>query len=255
MGITTQGYGWLPDLPDFRDLKYALGVTGADVSPALPKAQDLRPLGLLPPVYDQGDLGSCTAHALASLFFFVDRKQTGMSFLPSRLFIYYNERKLENNVAHDSGAQLRTGIKTIVNTGACNEALWPYRPERFADEPDKICYISATKHKASVYRSVLQGQDIQRCLAEGYPVACGITVYESFEGPDVEKTGVLSMPRTTESPVGGHAILLVGYDETGFIAMNSWGAQWGQGGFFHIPYDYVYHPGLATDFWMVHSVA
>jgi C1A family cysteine protease len=94
------------------------------------------------------------------------------------------------------------------------------------------------------------------CLAEGYPFVFGFTVYESFEGVPIAKTGILNLPKKTEKVVGGHAVLAVGYDDTGarFIVRNSWGAHWGQKGYFTIPYSYLLNENLSDDFWTIRLV-
>ena len=254
---TNAYYGWRPSLPDKRDYKYTRGITGSVVPDVLPDRIDLSATGFLPPVFDQGDIGSCTSNALAALFFFVDKKQSGLSFLPSRLFIYYNERDMEGTVSSDAGAELRDGIKTIVTQGACLEYLWPYRVELFAHKPPDICYTDAARHESTVYRSVDQtAADIQGCLAEGFPIAIGITVYDSFESDLVARTGVVPMPAPTEDVQGGHAILMTGYDNISgvYTCMNSWNTDWGMNGFFTIPQAYIHDPDLAGDFWMIHNV-
>lgn len=249
-------YGWSPDSPDRRDLKYVPGVTGASLKAVLPTAVDLRDTGFLPPVFDQGSLGSCTANALAALFYFADRKSSVFAFMPSRLFIYYNERVIENTVTVDAGAELRDGIKTIVSQGSCLEALWPYEIGKFAEQPPSICYLDAKMHQATVYRRIVGIDDMRDCLAEGYPFVGGITVYDSFESDAVANSGSVPMPAANEGVLGGHAVLFVGYndDKQEFIGMNSWNVDWGQRGFFTIPYDYLDDSALADDFWMVHSV-
>ena len=106
--------GWLPDLPDQRDVLYAAPLT---IMKSLPPAVDLRPA--CPPVYDQGALGSCTANALSGAYEFDLIKQKKNDYTPSRLFVYYNERVLINTVNSDSGAYIRDGIKTMNNQGVC----------------------------------------------------------------------------------------------------------------------------------------
>src|ERR1043166_8872390 len=102
-------YGWLPDLPDVRDVVYA---APRPLIRKLPSKVDLSKL--CPPVYDQGQLGSCTANAIGAAFEFELRKQdTTKDFMPSRLFIYYNERVIEHTVNNDSGAMIRDGIKSV----------------------------------------------------------------------------------------------------------------------------------------------
>src|SRR5450759_909977 len=105
-------YGWLPDLPDQRDYFYAAPV---EMAGALPISIDLRPQ--CPPVYDQGQLGSCTANAIAGAIEFDRMKQKLADFVPSRLFIYYNERVIEGTVRSDSGAMIRDGIKSVASLG------------------------------------------------------------------------------------------------------------------------------------------
>src|SRR5262245_26808338 len=106
-------YGWIPDFPDHRDHLYAAPVVNLT---ALPPKVDLR--AQCPPVYDQGTLGSCTGNAIAGALQFDRLKQKlTPDFVPSRLFIYYNEREMEGTVDSDSGAQIRDGIKSVADLG------------------------------------------------------------------------------------------------------------------------------------------
>ena len=63
----------------------------------LPSSIDLR--NKCPPVYDQGQLGSCTANALVGAYQF-----DNLLFFGSRLFLYYNERVLDHDVNEDAGS-------------------------------------------------------------------------------------------------------------------------------------------------------
>src|SRR5215470_2102915 len=168
-------YGWVPDLPDARDYMYA---APQRVLTALPAKADLRPQ--CPPVVDQGALGSCTANAIANAHLFDQRKQKAtQSFLPSRLFIYYNERVMEGTVSSDSGAMIRDGIKSIANQGACPEKLWSYQINKFTKKPSAACYKEALKHQALSYSRVTQNlAQMKGCLASGFPFVFGFTVYE-----------------------------------------------------------------------------
>jgi|SRR5579871_3483688 len=244
-------YGWVPDLPDHRDRWYA-----APYRPEkLPQKVDLH--ALCPPVYDQGDLGSCTANAVAAALDF-ERKRQKLQFIsPSRLFIYYNERVIENSVASDSGAMLRDGIKTVAAQGACAEPLWPYIPDKFADPPPPGCYTAARQDRALSYSRVPQDPaQMKTCLASGYPFVFGFSVYESFESDEVAKTGKVPMPGPNETAIGGHAVLAVGYSDASqrFLVRNSWGASWGINGYFTIPYQYLSDSNLADDFWTIRLV-
>lgn len=245
-------YGWLRDRPDQRDLVYSAPPA---LLARLPRRADLR--GKLPPVYDQGDLGSCTAQALAAAYAFCLRKQRHRRFTPSRLFIYYNERAMEGTVRSDAGAQLRDGIKSLNAQGVCPEPLWPYAVARFAERPPEPCYQVALRHQALAYHRVLQDLDQMRgCLAAGFPFALGFTVYESFETPEMARSGEGRLPSPKERSLGGHAVLAVGYDDSHhrFLLRNSWGLRWGRQGYFSLPYAYLVNPDLAADFWTLRIV-
>jgi C1A family cysteine protease len=225
---------------------------------ALPPSFDLRPQ-CPQEVYDQGQLGSCTGNAIAGAIEFDQMKQQAVDiFTPSRLFIYYNERVIENTVNSDSGAQIRDGIKTVANQGACHETIWPYDIAKFRTKPNKAAVKDGAKHTAVLYQRLIQSLTQMRgCLAAGYPFVFGFTVYESFEGPDVAKTGIASYPASGEKVVGGHAVLAVGYDDASqrFIVRNSWGPKWGMKGYFTIPYNYLTTDNLSDDFWTIRLVA
>jgi C1A family cysteine protease len=245
-------YGWTPDIPDQRDFMYA---APARVQKNLPALVDLT--AKCPPVYDQGQLGSCTANAIAGAIEFDQRNERKSEFIPSRLFIYYNERMIEGTVGSDSGAQLRDGIKTVAAQGACHENLWPYDPAQFAQHPPAGCYSDAEAHKALLYLRLAPVMSSMRgCLASGYPFVFGFTVYESFESDAVAATGIVPMPQSDEAVIGGHAVVAIGYDDKAaqFIVRNSWGPDWGRKGYFRIPYTYLTQRSLASDFWTIQTV-
>lgn len=246
------GYGWVPDVPDRRDLLFSAPTA---VLATLPKQVSLRPG--CPEVYDQGQLGSCTANAIGAAFEFDQKKQNLTDFMPSRLFIYYNERAIEGTVDFDSGAMIRDGMKTINQLGVCSERDWAYDPAAFRDKPSVACYQDAAKHQALEYRSVLQDlHQLQGCLASGYPVVFGFSVYDSFESQAVARSGIVPLPRRGEKLRGGHAVLAVGYDDADqtFSVRNSWGTGWGEQGYGTMPYSYLTSTGLASDFWVLYTV-
>ena len=247
-------YGWIPDQPDQRDHLYS---APPQYLTALPSSTDLRKK--CPPVYDQGQLGSCTANAIAAAVEFDRMKQKLHDFVPSRLFIYYNERKIEGTVPTDSGAMIRDGIKSVAKQGVCFESgpqSWPYNIKNFAEEPPPPCYEAALKNQIVQYsRLVPTLTQLKGCLAHGFPFVFGFTVYESFEGADVAKTGIVPMPGADHA-IGGHAVMAVGYDDSQqrFIVRNSWGPAWGQQGYCLMPYAYLTDTNLADDFWTIRMV-
>ena len=257
-----RGYGWRPQLPDARDRLYAAKLTGP-----LPSECDLRPS--MPPVYDQGQLGSCTGNAIAAAMEY-ERERQGLSdFIPSRLFVYYNERALEGTVSSDSGAVIRDGIKVVNSDGVCPETLWPYDIGMFSVKPPKRCYVAAETDKAVQYEAIQTLGDLKDAIASNLSVVFGFTVYQSFESPAVAQSGVLPMPEPGEATVGGHAVVAVGYSDSKnqVIVRNSWGASWGDHGYFYMPYQYmtgskasvdsspINGAHLANDFWAIQLVS
>ncbi len=241
-------YGWLPDLPDQRDKYYA---AIAARPKKLPRSVDLR--SDCSAVENQGQLGSCTANALAGNLEFLEKKTTRTATDLSRLFIYYNERALEGTVSQDSGAMIRDGIKTLARQGVCPEADWPYVISKFSVKPAPACYREALGHQITSYHRIVSLQEMRMCLAEGFPFVFGFTVYESFESKAVAKTGRLNLPKPTERSLGGHAVMAAGYDDATnrFLVRNSWGKDWGIAGYFTMPYDYLANRNLSDDFWTI----
>ena len=265
--MSMRRYDWIPDLPDKRDRIYS-----AVVSPsALPAHVDLRPH--CSPVEDQGNLGSCTANAIAGAIEFLEEPAqlntsgVGEAMVAalrtvasppivdaSRLFIYYNERVIEHTVSQDAGAMIRDGVKSCAQTGWCNEKLWPYKIGLFAAHPPSAAYNDAAKRKISSYQRVADLNSMKSTLATGFPVIFGFTVYESFESQAVAATGVVPMPNLTKERVlGGHAVLCVGYDDPTqrIIVRNSWGESWAMAGYFTMPYAYITDKSLSDDFWTI----
>jgi C1A family cysteine protease len=212
----------------------------------LPSEVDIRKT--MPPIYDQGQLGSCTANALCAVMQYDD------NVLGSRLFLYYNERKLEHNIPDDVGASLSDGIKCLQNYGVCPETMYPYEVEKFADKPSQECYDEALKHKAIIVKNILQDvTSMKTSLYNGCPFVVGISVYESFESQEVMETGVVPMPSQGEKLLGGHAVVCIGYNDIDkvWIMRNSWGNKWGMQGNFTIPYLYLLDSSLASDLWNI----
>jgi len=256
--------GWVRDLPDPRDRIYSAPLGTLQ---ALPPAVDLQPEFA---IYDQGQMGSCTANALAGAVQY-DRLKNNQppDFVPSRLFIYYNERVIEGDPANDGGAQLRDGIKTLQQQGVCPETEWPYVDtpapyeggpfppgSRAATHPPQNCYDDAIQHVIVNYQRLNQNlSQLQGCLAAGFPFAFGFTVFDGWYDQDPHPA-VIPVPSQTDASVGGHAVLCVGYDNSTslFKIRNSWGPAEGDKGYFYMPYAYVTEPTLANDLWVINAV-
>ncbi len=251
--------GWLPDLPDARDFSYAAPLK---VMQALPAKTDLR--SKCPAVYNQGRLGSCTANALSGAFEIGQKIQGRPIWVPSRLFLYYNERVAIHTTSSDSGAFLRDGIKSLNKDGICKEAEWTYDDNpapgsKYSKKPPQSCYSHAVQNEIISYQRLVSSNinTLKGCLAEGYPFVFGFTVYESFRSPQLAKTGIMPMPDfSKEKVIGGHAIVAVGYDDSkqALLIRNSWGGSWGIGGYFYMPYAYATNGNLADDFWTIRTL-
>lgn len=244
-------YGWKRGLPRYGCAKYTAPMMAAP----LPKYVDLT--SQMPPVYNQGELGSCTANAAAALAEYLTMKDGYKVYTPSRLAIYYWERVIERTVHEDAGASLTSAAQVLARNGAPNENLWPYKIDKFAVAPPEKVVENGKLHVVTKPMQVKQNMnDIRACLAGGYPIMFGFVVYDSFESEEVAKTGMLAMPREDEQILGGHAVLAVGYDDhTQMVKLrNSWGPHWGWKGYFKMPYSYIQDPDLADDFWTAHEI-
>jgi C1A family cysteine protease len=242
--------GWRRDLPDQRDHKYRLP---PEIATAIPSSANLR--GLCPPVYDQGNWGSCVANAVAGAIE-VAHAREGLTppWTPSRMFIYRHARVLEGDVTVDAGCEIRDGIKTVATKGAPKEDDWPYIDANFEIDPPAAIWGEAMHHPVTRYESIAMSLGLMRGrLASGLPFVFGISVYDSFMSAEVARTGVILIPAPDENLVGGHALLAVGYDDQSarFLFRNSWGSGWGQEGYGTIPYGYLTDPNLAADFWAI----
>ena len=255
--MANRKYGWQRDLPDHRDFKLIHATTSL-----LSKPSSFYLTPKMPPVYDQLQTSSCVGNACAAAFEF--NISIVSQWTPSRMFIYYNARMDEGCQDSDNGTQIRDAIKALGNYGVVPETEWTFDPNHINDKPAPALYTEALNNKVVNYLSVVQSTDmpdkridlITTTIANGEPVVFGATLFDSFESDDVANTGIVPMPATTEGMVGGHAMLLVGYDDTTamFTVRNSWGPDWGIKGYCKIPYAYISNPDLCSDFWVIRTI-
>jgi C1A family cysteine protease len=245
--------GWRPDRPDHRDLILPDAPMAARSAPARTDV-----LARMPPVYDQLQLGSCTANMGCEVLEFLEAVGAPRV-LFSRLYLYARTRQIEATpLSEDAGAQSRNVFKALARFGVCLEASWPYLDDgvQFARNPPPECDDEAAHHKALFYYRCPSLRQIRGSLVQGFPIGFGFSVPESMLGAEAAATGIVHMPGRTEAIVGGHAVSAVGYDDTfaidgevgALLCRNSWGAGWGLGGNFWLPYGY-WDRALADDAW------
>jgi C1A family cysteine protease len=257
---TTKKFGWQPSLPDHRDYKLVHASTSLMSRPSIFTLQDN-----MPQVWDQLDTSSCVAHGVAAAFEYNLKIAGKTDWSPSRLFIYYNSRMIEGCANSDDGTQVRDAIKGLANYGVAHENDWPFNLKEINIKPTWHIYNLAKTNKIINYLSVVKYYDdaqkridsINTTIANGEPVIFGATLYESFQSDAVANSGIVPMPKVTESMDGGHCMLIVGYndDEQMYTVRNSWGESWGLRGYCKIPYEYVSSPDLCSDFWIIRSIS
>ena len=238
-------YGWLRQPPDDRDLKYS----AARPLLGLPSSVDLRPN--MPPIWDQGQLGSCTSFGIARAYNYAEIKAGLGSTEPSHLFIYYNERMEEGTVDTDAGAIIRDGIKSCNIYGVAAENMWPYDVSKFTVKPPEEAYDYALSNQIRFYASVdnTNINSVKLCMSHGWPIVFGFSVYPSFEN---YTGGVIEPPKPGDQYLGGHCVCTAGYDDSkqAILVANSWGPSFGDNGYFWLSYSY-FTSGLVSDCWMM----
>ena len=219
----------------------------------------------VPYVYNQGSLGTCVAHSAAQALkivlerahsqkYFAIRLLTGSGvYDPSRLYIYYNSRIESGDTHRDIGTTNYGGVHAVKTYKAADEKFWPYEVGAVNRRPSHEAYADAARFKDFEYSLVSQSAyDLEDALAHGAPVMVGVQLGPSFV--NCGRDGKISMPDLKrERIIGGHSILLVGYDREKrlFEFVNHWGPLWGDSGFGYIPYDYLTDHNLSGDFYAI----
>lgn len=255
-----QALGWLPELPDHRDwsidahpMMVKTGSVPMVADAGLPDVVDL--MEFCSPIENQGRLGSCTANAVVGCVEFFERQYSGRHTDASRLFLYKTSRNLHGWTG-DTGMYIRSAMKALSIFGVPPEKFWPYVVEDFDSEPSAFAYSYAQQFRAThYYRLDTSSIDraellhrVKRTLSYSIPVVFGFVVY-SYGSSD----GTFPLPEPGDRPLGGHAIVAVGYDDRlqALRIRNSWGTGWGDSGYGWLPYGYVTR-GLSSDFWALY---
>lgn len=258
MGIKTwwkarkgPGRGYLEDPQDYRDFAFAR------MSLAAPgKATGASLISYCPPVYDQGRTGTCVAQAFAGALQTRERYHGLLSHTPSRLFMYAHARATHDGLRRDKGTYLRQCARTLASLGAPDEQYWPFSEEPVIINRRPSFQSSMHAHPrmgGRYYRLFEEGSErsyaIRSAIRAGYPVAFGTTISRSFMANDGHR--VIERPDLVNDPAaGGHAMLIVGYDQGLFHVRNSWGEDWREGGYAWFTRDYI-ESEMTRDLWTI----
>jgi len=245
---------WKKGPNDPRDYK---SVRHLDAPADVPSSYEL-PFQI--PIYDQLDLGSCTANSGCACYRFESAQLLGnFNFDPSRLFLYYNTRLLEGTENEDSGAYIRDVFKALNKYGLAPEVDFPYHTQDFAKKPTTAAYSDGLKNLVVTYAAVQQVESvIKQTVLTGAAVSFGFNVYSSFMyGSWVyNDPAIMPIPKKSESLLGGHAVTIIGWDDAkkAFLIQNSWGTGWGNNGKFWMPYSFVTNNNECDDFWCIQEI-
>jgi C1A family cysteine protease len=238
-------YDCLKQVLDPRD--YTLPKLGGPLAPVV----DFR--AQCSPIENQGPYGSCTGQGTTGVIELLERR-AGDYTDKSRMFIYWWARYLDTgSVTEDKGATVRSALKAANKYGAPQESIWPYIQPNLYQKPTDPVMQDALQHTITAYYSIPDGnlEQILQALSSGYPIVLAMDVFPEFESVPVMKTGIVPMPSRGERSIGGHCIDLVGYDlsKNWVVGRNSWGEEWGDHGYFYLPFDYV--EAYTWDAWAV----
>lgn len=225
--------------------KNSILTVGTLTNPLSKKVVDLR--ADFQEVYDQGQIGSCTAFAMVKGLREYLAKKSGDTTKLSALEFYYKEREDMGTISEDSGASMVTGMDVLKNHGVALDADWPYDTAKFTVEPPAAAQAKAGKYKVASIKQLNTLSEVKAAVDAGKPVAFGTKVPNAFMKP---VAGLIADPKAGEQILGGHAVLVVGYDDVkkAVIMRNSWSAKWGNQGYAYLPYTY-WSKGYVMDAW------
>jgi len=232
VGRITKASSVVKDAPDLRDQIYlpTLRPLPSELRPDQAILQALLrepPEGWLPRA--QGDEGTCTAQAIATLID-LQRLQTATSFLeiaPVSARMLYEMAIQQNYERQSDGVSLRDGIKGFYHSGVCSEKLWRYNAH---DKNGRLTIRRAKDARktslGAYYRMRPSLNDYHAALNDVGPLLVSAGIHEGWSEELVRRHHGRIDPAYLQS--SAHAFVIVGYDSTGFLVLNSWGRRWGR---------------------------
>jgi hypothetical protein len=196
--------------------------------------------GCMGPLRDQGERGTCVAHAVCALAECLYFKKTGERLDFSEQFLYWNAKEHDDKPDQE-GTLIQVAVDLSVSDGNCLEETWPYNSKKIPHDEGQGPPPEGAAPEARERELVRAGplgqrstKDVCDRLDAGKPVALSVPVFQNWDGnPAVNTFGEIPMPLPTSKCVGGHAMCAVGYEPDsgrpggGYLVLrNSWGGDW-----------------------------
>lgn len=264
--------GWIPQVRDPRDYTVFQGELSYLLRTNLPGEVPTKNIDMMKKflkVENQGDFGSCTAHAGTGIAEYYGKNVLGKPKQLSRFFLYWFSRYLMNGEytpTGDDGCDIRSVMKAMQKFGMPPETNWRYTKNNLNRKPTQKVMDLADDYTVAKYflldsfpfnASNLFAQ-AKVFINRGIPIMFGSTVYESIF--DVGSDGLEPFPTSNDQPAGGHARIICGFDDNieipdtddkkmyqgAFLVRNSWSSNWGWKGYSYVPYE-IWRNYLASD--------
>lgn len=191
------------------------------------------------PVEDQKTLPSCNACAVVSALEYLVIKSGKPHVDLSVLYVYWFARKLAGNERKKVGLLCHHATAAVMAYGVCEDRQWPYRIDKWDDEPSERAQGESTRFDAVQYARLASSDEAKVSLSQGVPVLFGFDIPGAYYDAAATSGVLPDVGAFDHLPMDGHTMLIVGYDDSDrtWLAQNSWGAGWGQRGYCRIPYD------------------
>lgn len=219
-------------------------------------------------VRNQGDRGTCVAHAVSAIFECELLRGGRGPVDVSEQFLYYRAKEVDG-IPDQGGTFIEVAAgQCLAQTGECLETFWPYNSTQIdGDEgqgppPEGAAEDASTRRANGGERTSTSVDDLKSALDQAHPVAISVPVYDNwYSNPSTHLYGFIPLPLPFSELKGGHAMAAVGYgsdpDFAGggyFILRNSWGTAWAalspiEAGYGTIPFAYM--AGYGWEAWTV----